>query len=230
MRIHLNFLTEEGRTRSKNARRRVVGYSAVMLFVAVAGAYGIHRYWVRSNLMPLQKVYFRQYLKSSLRSYLPNARSHYTTLERTVTDPHTKKDISLAVEDAEIDPVLDEEGHIRADKNHHPLLVLKPGIEHKQYYWAQGIKRDGGMYEWFHDHFYESQSIVEIWRPAWLGGLLIFLFGTGGLITLDVVAQRLYLKGEAIRGTRELRPKEYAREHRKETGYGIKVYAVGRDR
>lgn len=82
-------------------------------------------------------------------------------------------------------------------------------------------------YQWFRDTIYEGQSLSIIWRPAWLGGLLIFLLGTIGLTTLDVSAQRLYLKGEAIRGTRGLSPKQYAREHQKANGYGIRVYVDG---
>lgn len=67
-----------------------------------------------------------------------------------------------------------------------------------------------------------------MWRPAWLGALLIFFFGTILLTTLDMIAQRHYLKGEAIRGTREVRPKRYEHEHQNDTGYGITVYAQGR--
>ena len=227
MKTALGFLTEEGRTRSKNAARRISAYAVVMLLVGGAGGYAIHRYWVASNLTTLQRVYFKQYLKSSYRSYLPNSKSHYTTLARVVTDPRTKKDISLAVRNEEIEPQLDEDGRIRFDKRHYPILFLKSGIGHKQYSWLETTSPDAMAYQWFRDTIYEEQSIPIIWRPAWLGGLLIFFAGTIGLTTLDAFAQRRYLKGEAIRGTRELSPKRYAREHLKENGYGIKVYVDG---
>ncbi len=227
MKTALGFLTEEGRTRSKNAARRTSAYAVVMLLVAGAGGYAIHKYWVTSNLTTLQRVYFKQYLKSSYRSYLPNSRSHYTTLARVVTDPDTKKNFSLAVRNNEIEPQLDEEGRIKFDKRHYPIILLKSGIEHKQYSWLETLNPDAMAYQWFRDTIYEGQSISIIWRPAWLGGLLIFLLGTIGLTTLDVSAQRLYLKGEAIRGTRGLSPKQYAREHRKENSYGIRVYVDG---
>ena len=228
MKTPLQFLTEEGRTRAKNAARRLKAYLAVTLFAAAAGAYGIHRYWVRGNLTPLQRVYIKQYLRSALKSYLPGTHSTYLTLIRTVTDPRTSKDTVLVVRDDEIEPVYDDDGDIRRDQQRYPLLLLKPGVEHKEYRWDPTTNRDAVMYLWYHDGFYEGQSIPQIWRPAWLGALLIVLCGTGGLLTLDVVAQRLYLRGEAIRGTRELAPKQYAREHRKEGGYGIKVYAQRR--
>src|SRR5207253_3418904 len=154
-----------------------------MLLVAGAGAYAIHRYWVASNLTTLQRVYFKQYLKSSYRSYLPNSKSHYTTLARVVTDPRSKKDILLAVRNDEIEPQFDEDGRIRFDKRHYPILSLKSGIEHKQYSWLETTSPDPMAYQRFRDTIYEGQSIPIIWRPAWLGGLLIFFAGTIGLTT-----------------------------------------------
>lgn len=228
MKTSLGFLTEEGRTRSRNTLRRVFRYAALMLVVGLMSGYAVHRYWIGSNLTPLQRVYFPQYLKSAVRGALPGARSHYTTLARTVTNPRTRKDISLAVQDHEINAVFDEEGYIRRDERGYPLLLLKPEVERKKYEWARPLWRDAERYEWLRDNFYEGQGPLEIYRPAWLGGLFVFLFGTGALGALDLFAQRRYLKGEAVRGTRQLSPKEYAREHRKKTGYGIKVYAQGR--
>ena len=56
-------------------------YPTLMFLVAVASGYGIHRYWVSPSLTPLQRVYFKQYLKSTYRSYLPNSQSRYTTVD-----------------------------------------------------------------------------------------------------------------------------------------------------
>jgi hypothetical protein len=82
------------------------------------------------------------------------------------------------------------------------------------------------MYEWFKRTTYEGQSLSDIWRPAWLGAILIFLFGTIFLTGLDMFAQRQYLKGQPVRGTRELLPRVYAREHRQHLGYSFTVYAT----
>ena len=227
MKTALGFLTEEGRTRSKNAARRTGAYAVVMFLVAGFAGYAIHWYWIANSMTTLQRIYFKQYLKSTYRSYLPNSKSHYTTLARVVTDPTSAKDISLAVRDEEIEPQLDEEGRIRFDKNHYPIVALKSGIEHKQFSWLETTTRDALAYQWFRETIYEGQSILIIWRPAWLVGLLIFFAGTIGLTTLDTFAQRRYLKGEAIRGTREQSPSEYSREHQKANGYGIRVYVDG---
>lgn len=227
MKTRLGFLTEEGRTRSKNAFRRSCAYAVVMFVIAGAGGYGIYHYWVSADLTTLQRVYFKQYVKSSYRSYLRNSRSHYTTLARTVTDPHTKKDVTVPMMDDQIEPVFDDNGRIAFDERHYPKLLIRPEVERKKFFWAETIYPDAKAYEWYRGAIYEGKTIPDIWRPAWLGAIVIFIFGTIGLTTLDMIAQRLYLKGEPIRGTRELSPKKYAREHRKEVGYGILVFAIG---
>jgi hypothetical protein len=225
MKTTLGFLTEEGRTRSKNAARRICAYAVLMLLIAGTSGYVIHRYWVSATLTTLQRVYFKQYLRSSYRRFLPNSRSRYTTLGRIVTDPKSKKDVSLAVHDDDVVPVLDEAGRIQFDQSHYPKILLKGGLEHKKYLWEQTIASDKQAYEWFRREIYCGKSIPGLWRPAWLGALLIFCFGITVLTALDVFAQQRYLKGEPIRGTRELLPKAYAREHRKHVGYGLTVYA-----
>lgn len=205
--------------------RRTSAYAALMFLIAGSSGYAIHRYWVSPSLTTLQRVYFKQYLKSSYRSYFGNSRSRYTTLARIVTDPKTKKDVSVAVHDEDVVPVLDESGRIQFDQNHRPKILLKGGIEHKKHLWEQVIVPDSQANAWFQREIYSGTSIFGIWRPAWVGALLIFCFGVTVLTTLDVFAQQRYLKGEAIRGTRELLPKAYAREHRNHIGYGLTVYA-----
>jgi len=81
MKTTLRLLTEEGRTRFKNAVRRIFLYLILSFALAGIGGYLIHRYWVSATLTSLQRVYLNQYLTSSYRSYLPNAMSPYTTLE-----------------------------------------------------------------------------------------------------------------------------------------------------
>jgi hypothetical protein len=227
MKTRLGFLTEEGRTRSKNAFRRFSAYAVVMFLIAGAGGYGIHRYWVSGNLTLLQRVYFKQYMKSTWRSSLFSSKSHYTTLERTVIDPHTKKELLLAVLENDVVPALDDAGRLQYDKRHYPILFLKGGIEHKDFHWAENTIPDVVAYNWFRRTIYDDQSIFDMWRPAWLGAIVIFIIGTIALTTLDMVAQRLYLKGEPIRGTRELSPKKYARERRREIGVALKSYNQG---
>lgn len=226
MKTTLGFLTEEGRTKSKNAARRVCVYATLMFLVAGASGYGIHRYWVSPSLTPLQRVYFKQYLKSTYRSYLPKSRSRYTTLTRTIADPQTKRDMALAVVDDQVEPVLDDQGRIKFDRNHRPIFRIKDGVPFKSFFWNETISPDTNACEWFRDTIYAERTIPAIWRPAWLGAILIFSFGSIALIGLDAFAQQQYLKGQPVRGTRQLLPRAYAREHRKHIGYQFTVYAT----
>jgi hypothetical protein len=106
------------------------------------------------------------------------------------------------VVDHEIEPQLDENGRMKFDKRHYPIILLKADVEHKQFAWQETMTPDATAYQWFRNKIYDGEGILQIWRPAWLGGLLIFLGGTVGLTSVDSFAQRRYLKGEAIRGTR----------------------------
>ncbi|HEY8227276.1 MAG TPA: hypothetical protein VIG25_18530 [Pyrinomonadaceae bacterium] len=225
MKTSLGFLTEEGRTRSKNAARRISAYAVLMFLIAGASGYGIHRYWISPDLTPLQRIYFKQYAKSSWRSYLTNSHSRYTTLATIFTDPISKKDVQGAAVDNNVEPVLDEERRIVFDKNRRPVFRPKLGTGVKALVWNDVIAADADAYKWLRELMYANESIPDIWRPAWLGGLLIFFFGTIALGSVDALAQRRYLKGQAIRGTREVRPKRYERDHQNDTGYGITVYA-----
>ncbi len=228
MKTTLGFLTEEGRTRSKNAARRISAYAVLMSFIAGASGYGIHSYWVSPDLTPLQRVYFKQYLKSSYRSYLPNSKSRYTTLSAITTDRSNGKDQKVAAIDPMVEPVLDENRHITFDQRHFPIFRLRPGVAAKKLFWEESIAPDANGYSWLRATIYDDQSIPDIWRPAWLGALLMFFLGTIALGSVDALAQRRYLNGQAIRGTREVAPKRYERDHQKDTGYGITVYAQGR--
>ncbi len=225
MKTTLGFLTEEGRTRSKNAARRMSAYAVLMFLIAGASGYVIHRYWVSADLTPLQRVYFKQYLKSSYRSYLPNSKSRYTTLAALIVDPSNGKEQKVAAIDLMVEPVLDENRHLTFDQRHYPIFRLKPGVAAKKLFWEESMAPDANGYSWLRATIYDDQSIRDIWRPAWLGAILIFIHGLLGLTALDIFAQRRYLKGEPLRGTRELKPKAYAREHRKHFGYGLTVYA-----
>lgn len=225
MKTTLGFLTEEGRTRSKNAARRISAYAVLMLLIAGATSYAIHRYWVSPNLTPLQRVYFKQYWKSTYRSYLPNARSRYTTLSAILIDPNGKEQKSAAI-DLMVEPLLDENGRIKFGAHHYPLFQTREGVPAKKLFWEEKIALDKDAYDWLLTTVYDDQSIPDIWRPAWLSAILIFIFGTIALTAIDMFAQRQYLKGQPVRGTRELSPKVYAREHRKHVGYQFIVYAT----
>jgi len=195
-----------------------------MVPVSLASAYGIHYFWVTPNLTPLQRIYLRQYVYCTVKSYLPRSQSRYTYMVVIVTDPKTKRDVEIGVRDEHVNPVLDEEGRAKVDHKL-PVFRLKATDSNvKKFFWQRQLIPDKNAYVSFRNNIYEDQSIIDLWRPAWLGALVIFLFGTVALTTLYQVFQHRYVKGEQVRGTRELSPREYRKEHRKHTGYAVKVY------
>ena len=218
-----NIFTEEGQTRFRNTLRQVRFFTLVMVLVALASAYGIHHFWVKPNLTPLQRIYLRQYLRGTIKSYLPRSQSRYTYLVIIVSDPKTKRDVEIGVRDEQVTPVIDAEGRPKIE-NKLPVFRLTADIKVKQFVWKRQVIPDANAYRWFRNAIYEDQSIIGLWRPAWLGAGLIFLIGIVLLTTLYQVFQHRYVKGEQVRGTRKLTPGEYRKEHRKHTGYALTVY------
>jgi len=188
-----------------------------MVPVSLACAYGLHRFWVTPSLTPLQRIYLRQYVYSTFKSYL-RSQSRYTYMVVIVTNPTTKRDVEIGVRDEHVKPDLDEEGRVKVD-NKLPIFRLKAAdVNVKKFFWTRQLIPDKNAYVWFRNAIYEDQSIIDLWRPAWLSALIIFLLGTVGLTTLYQLFQHRYVKGEQVRGTRELSPREYRKEHRKHSG------------
>jgi hypothetical protein len=218
-----NIFTEEGQTRFRNTLRQVRFFVLIMVLVASGGGVALHCLWVMPSLTPLQRIYLRQYLRSTVKSYLPRSRSQYTYLVIVVNDPQTKHDVEIGVSDEQVTPSLDSEGRLKVE-DRLPVFRLTTDIKVKQFFWKQQTAPDADAYRWFRKVIYEDQSILDLWRPVWLGAALIFVSGTIGLTLLYQLFQRRFVKGEQVRGTRKLTPGEYRREHRKHTGYALIVY------
>jgi len=220
-----NILTEEGQTRFRNTLRRVKWYLLIMACVALGSAYAIHRFWLKPNFTPLQRVYLRQYVWSTAKSNLHNSRSTYKFLTATRTDRNTGRDVLFGLTDKEVEPVLDYEGNIERF-NGNPAFVLKAGVSVIDPAWTQEKVLDTAACDWFRRVIYEDKSLLALWRPAWLGASGIFLLGLAVLIGLDQLAQYRYVKGDLLRGTRKLSPRKYQKEHYYDYGYGLTVYAA----
>ena len=223
-----NIFTEEGQTRFRNTLRRVKWYVVIAVALAMGGAYGIHRLWVKPGFTPLQRVYLNQYFWSTLRSNLTNSRSFYHFLTATTTDPKTGRDVRHYLTDNDVDPVLDNEGKIKRVKGY-PVFELKPGISVKEFTWTRDKYTDKSVYEWLRRVAYNDQSIASLWTPAWAGAIGILVLGLLTLISIDQALQRRYVKGDQLRGTRKLSPREYEKEHHDDSGYGLTVYAAEKE-
>jgi len=223
LKTKLRFLTEEGHTRARNTFQRVRLFAAFMFLAAGLAGVALHYYWVKPNLTPLQRIYLRQYVRSTFKGYMPRSRSRYTFLTGVVRDPSNGRDVRIMLHDGLVKAEFDDEGRIKV-KGGYPVFYLNPDAQVKQFAWTNEFLIDAIAYGWFRRLIYEDKSLIDLWRPAWLGAIVFFLSGTGGLTGLYMFAQRRYVAGQPLRGTRELSPKQYRREHRKQTGYALTVY------
>src|SRR5262245_8411381 len=127
-------LTEEGRTRIRNFSGRLNSYLVLWVFVGViAVVCGI---WARTRYgyLPLQRLYLAQYIKATLKSFVPSARqSKYTILVRVI-DTNRYGEQVIACTDEQVQPIRNESGTVRFDPKIGPFFQLQPGIAHKYFY------------------------------------------------------------------------------------------------
>lgn len=221
-----NAFTEEGRTRFRNFQRRIWTYfllwGVIGVGVTVGGIYLKTRYGYR----PLQRLYLSQYVKASIKSFLPLKKpSKYTLLVRVVNDPATGKEEVLGCTDDQVNPVRDETGRVKFDPKLGPFFSLQQGIPSKFFYWRAVWQMDKQMYPWLRDQIYEGRSLLGLYWICFLPLPLIIAPGMIISIKLDLRMNSEYEAGDLLRGVRVLKPKEYAREiGPRERGIGLPVF------
>lgn len=215
--------TEEGRTRIRNFQRRVSSYLIVWILVAAAATIGCIYLRTRYGHRPLQRLYLSQYIKASIKSFLPLKRpSQYTLLVRVVRDEATGKERIFGCTDDQVTPVRDESGRVKFDAKLGPVFELQAGIPHKYFYWRSLPQMDKQMYVWFRDQIYGSRSLIGLYWFCFLPLPLIVALGMFASVKLDMRMNEEYEAGELLRGVRILKAKEYAREHkRQKAGIGL---------
>lgn len=222
--------TEEGRTRIRNFQRRVSSYLIVWILVAAPVTIGCIYLRTTYGYRPLQRLYLRQYIKASIKSFLPLKRpSKYTVLVRVVRDDVTGKDRIFGCTDDQVTPIRDETGRVKFDPKLGPFFELQAGIPHTYFYWRSLPQMDKQMYDWFRDQVYGGRSLIGLYWFCLLPLPLIVAPGMFASVKLDVRMNEEYEAGELLRGVRILKPKEYAREcKRQEAGIGIPALLPGR--
>jgi hypothetical protein len=215
--------TEEGRTRIRNFQRRVSSYLILWILVAVAASVGLIYLRTRYGYRPLQRLYLSQYIKATIKSFLPIKKpSRYTILVRVVRDSATDKDLIFGCTDDQVTPIRDETGHVKFDPKLGPFFELQSGIPHKYFYWRSLPQMDKQMYAWFRDHIYDGHSLIDLYWICFLPLPLIIAAGMFASVKLDMRMNQDYEAGELLRGIRILKPKEYARERKQQVaGIGI---------
>lgn len=215
--------TEEGRTRIRNFQRRVSSYLIVWTLIGVATAIACTYLRTRHGYRPLQRLYLSQYIKASVKSFLPLKKpSKYTVLVRVVSDPVTGNELVFGCTNDQVTPIRDETGRVKFDPTLGPFFSLQPGIPHKYFYWRSLPQMDKQMYLWFRDQIYGGRSLIALYWLCFLPLPLIVAVGMFASIKLDVRMNRDYEAGDLLRGVRILKPQEYAREiKRQKIGIGI---------
>jgi hypothetical protein len=106
-----NLFTEEGRTRFRNFGLRLWSYLLVFLALgAIVGAF-VFAHWTQGGMGPLERLYFRQYVKATATSWVsPDRLGKYVLL---VSE---RGGISIGLTDDLVQPVLDEHGKALRDQ------------------------------------------------------------------------------------------------------------------
>ncbi|HKR15328.1 MAG TPA: hypothetical protein VJT15_24900 [Pyrinomonadaceae bacterium] len=215
--------TEEGRTRIRNFQRRVSSYLIVWILVGAAATAGCIYLRTSYGYRPLQRLYLSQYIRASIKSFLPLKRpSRYTLLVRVVRDEATGKELIFGCTDDQVTPIRDETGRVKFDPRLGPFFTLQPGIPHKYFYWRSLPQMDKEMCLWLRDQIYDGRSLIGLYWLCFLPLPLIVALGMFASIKFDLRMNRDYEAGDLLRGVRILKPQEYAREvKRQKAGIGI---------
>jgi hypothetical protein len=222
--------TEEGRTRIRNFQRRVSSYLIVWMLIGVVIAVACIYLRTRYGYRPLQRLYLSQYIKASVKSFLPLKKpSKYTVLVRVVHDTASGEDLVFGCTDDQVTPIRDETGRVKFDPKIGPFFRLEPGIPHRYFYWRSLPQMDRQMYIWFREQIYDGHSLARLYWFCLLPLPLVTAVGMFVSVKLDVRMNRDYEAGALLRGVRLLKANEYAREiKRREPGIGIPVLCPGK--
>jgi hypothetical protein len=217
-------LTEEGRTRIRNFSGRLTSY--LMLWIVIGVVVVIGAIWIRTRYgyLPLQRLYLSQYIKASIKSFIPLKRpSKYTLLVRVIDDKTMGGEKVIGCTDDQVTPVRDEAGKVRFDPKLGPFFRLQAGIPNKYFHWRVLWQRDSEMYPWLRDHIYDGHSLLGLYWICFLPLPVIVIAGMSLSARLDLSINREYEEGKLLRGIRLLSNKEYALETKEISGLGLPV-------
>ena len=148
-----NLFTEEGRTRFRNFGVRLRSYLIVFLGLGlVAGAF----WFSRGEMAALERLYFRQYTKATVMSWISPARpGRYTLLTSG----------AIGVTDQLVYQVKDEQG--RPARNQYGL-VFKPhnGVRIEEPRWRSVRSAHGAMEAWLRQKTYRRGKFAGIVRAG----------------------------------------------------------------
>jgi hypothetical protein len=215
-----NLFTEEGRTRFRNFGLRLWSYLLAFLALGVIVGALVFAHWTHGGMGPLERLYFRQYMKATVTSWaLPNQPGKYVLLvsEREGT--------SIWVTDELVHPVLDDQGKVLRDKNG---WLFKPysGTEIDRPQWRRAQVRNSEMERWFRRSIYGGTGLPALFVPALVACLVVALIGASAAVMVDQRLNRKYEEGKKLRGSRLVSPAQYERELEGADGLGLLVRSM----
>jgi hypothetical protein len=220
-------LFSEERRAARGSRGGMLLVTILLLILSGAVWYLTYTYHTKPNLPDLQRVYYDEYSQSAWYSLLPfDTKAQYLLLVRFAVDPKTKKEMGLICRAEEVVPILDEDGKVQRTADNYPDIRLKKYYfdQSKGFKWDRPTLSNKYAYTLLRQNIYEGQAIYQLYLKAMPSALLIFFPGMIGAVVIRRRLTRKHLKGETVRGTRELSPKEYERLHRRDTGIGLEVF------
>lgn len=191
-----NAFTEEGRTRFRNFQRRIWTYFLLWVVIGTGVTIGGIFLKTRYGYRPLQRLYLKQYIKASVKSFLPLKKpSKYTLLVRVVNDPATGKEQVLGCTDDQVTPVRDDSGRVKFDPKLGPFFSLHEGIPHTFFYWLAVWQMDKQMYPWLKNQIYEGRSLAGLYWICFLPLPLTIALGMLISIKIDLRTNSEYEAG-----------------------------------
>lgn len=203
-----SLFTEEGRTRLRNFILRTRSYLAVFSILGIISGVLLFSQWTYKGFGPLEKLYFRQYLKATVLTQV-NSLLPFKRLEngKYVLLIATGRGGLTMVGDEEVYPALDEYGQYLRNQYG---LVFRAHEGYRNPEWRM-VRWSNAQISAGFESIYGDTYLGLFW-PALLGCLLVSFGGTAGAVTIDHLINRKYEDGKLLRGTRLIDIKDYAKE------------------
>ncbi|HEX5423347.1 MAG TPA: type IV secretion system DNA-binding domain-containing protein [Candidatus Acidoferrales bacterium] len=175
--------------------------AAVLLAVVSVAAICAYRY--AYVLTPLQKFYFKTYIRSELRAEIGLRTGRYTLLN--VAD----RNGSRLVLDEEVIPVTTAKDETRFALTEEAMKLGDRRLE-----WQQG-QYDNATFHAFLGHWiYRDQTFVDFLKPALFGGLAVFFLGLLVAIPKDAARARTRKEGRRLKGPELVTVSDFNRRNR----------------
>ena len=218
-------LTEEGRTRIRNFQGRLTSY--VLLWLVIGAAVTIAAIWLKTRYgyLPLQRLYLSQYMKASIKAFIPHKNpSRYIILIRVIHQGSNGQKQIIGCTDEEVILIRDTSGLVRFDPKVGPFFRLREGVPYEYFYWGTIWQTDAEMYIWLRDRIYQKRSLLGLYWFCFLPFPLTVITGIIISAKLDLRINREYEEGRLLRGIRLLSRREYETEMRETEGIGLPVF------